>query len=79
MHMRLYEARKKAKLTQLDMGMCIGVTAQQYGKRERGEMSITLEEAKKFSDALKKPTSEIFPEYFFTVYVPKMHNPKQPS
>ncbi|PLS36826.1 XRE family transcriptional regulator [Carnobacterium maltaromaticum] len=73
MHMKLYEARKKSKLTQNDMGITIGVTAQQYGKRERGEMSITLEEAKMISDKLKKPTSEVFPEYFFTTFVPKMH------
>lgn len=78
MHIKLYEARKKANLTQTDMGSVIGVTAQQYGKRERADMPITLEEAKAFSDALQKPTSEVFPEYFFTAFVPKMHKPKQP-
>jgi len=77
--MNLYEARKKAKFTQFDMGKVIGVTAQQYGKRERAEMSITLEEAKLLSDALKKPTSEVFPEYFFTTFVPKMQKNKQPA
>lgn len=77
MHMNLYETRKKAQLTQTDMGKVIGVTAQQYGKRERGLMSITLEEAKEFSNKLNRPTSELFPEYFFTVIVPKMHNKKE--
>lgn len=73
MHMNLYQARKHKKMTQTDLGKVIGVTAQQYGKRERGEMSITLEEASEFSNALNKPISELFPEYFFTVVVPKMH------
>lgn len=79
MHMNLYEARKKANFTQSDMGKVIGVTAQQYGKRERSKMPITLEEAKALSDALKKPTSEVFPEYFFTTCVPKMHKEEQPA
>lgn len=73
MHMNLYKARKDAKLTQSDLGEVIGVTAQQYGKRERGLMSITLEEASKISKKLGMPISDLFPEYFFTFYVPKMH------
>lgn len=77
MHMNLYRARKEAQLTQTDMGQFIGVTAQQYGKRERGLMSITLDEAKEFSEQLETPISELFPEYFFTVFVPKMHKNEQ--
>ncbi|MGH1816634.1 helix-turn-helix transcriptional regulator [Enterococcus casseliflavus] len=73
MHMRLYKERKDANLTQSEMGAVIGVTAQQYGKRELGKMSITLEEASAFAKKLNIPTSELFPEYFFTVTVPKMH------
>lgn len=71
--MNLYKARKEADLTQQELGNVIGVTAQQYGKRERGLMSISLEEASMFSDALAIPIIELFPEYFFKVVVPKMH------
>ncbi|MGK9308845.1 helix-turn-helix transcriptional regulator [Melissococcus plutonius] len=73
MHLNLYKARKEANLTQGELGKIIGVTAQQYGKRERGIMAITLEEASKLSKKLKIPISELFPEYFFINIVPKMH------
>lgn len=77
MHMNLYKARKDAELNQAELGEVIGVTAQQYGKRERGLMAITLEEASKFSVKLNIPISELFPEYFFTVFVPKMHKEEE--
>lgn len=71
--MNLYEARKTAGFNQAELGKTINVTAQQYGKRERGEMSITLDEASKFAKKLCKSVPDLFPEYFFTVTVPKMH------
>ncbi|MCV2505678.1 helix-turn-helix transcriptional regulator [Melissococcus plutonius] len=73
MHLNLYKARKEANLTQSELGKTIGVTAQQYGKRERGIMAITLKEASELSKKLKMPISELFPEYFFIKIVPKMH------
>lgn len=73
MHIKLFEARKVAKLTQEQMAKSIGVSTQQYGKRERGIVSISLDEASEFSKVLDRPISELFPEYFFTVNVPKMH------
>lgn len=76
MHMNLYQARKMAKINQTEMGKSIGVSAQQYSKRERGVVSITLEEAAILSEKLNKPMSEVFPEYFFKVDVPKMHKVK---
>lgn len=77
MHMRLYKERKDANLNQSEMGAVIGVTAQQYGKRELGKMSITLDEARMFAEKLNISTSELFPEYFFTVTVPKMHKEQE--
>lgn len=77
MHINLYKARKDAELNQTEMGEVIGVTAQQYGKRERAMMAITLDEASKFSKKLDTPISELFPEYFFTVVVPKMHKEEE--
>ncbi|MFQ3904494.1 helix-turn-helix transcriptional regulator [Staphylococcus sp. 50Mo3-1] len=74
MHKDLYSFRKGAKKTQEYMGELIGVTGQQYGKRERGEMSIDLDEALTFSKNLEVPIHILFPEYFFEQKVPKMHN-----
>lgn len=73
MHMHLYEARKQKGLTQEDMAKAIGVTSQQYGKREREKVSISLEEAYIFSEMLGVPIEDLFPKYFFNVDVPKMH------
>ncbi|QHW38090.1 helix-turn-helix transcriptional regulator [Staphylococcus ursi] len=73
MHKDLYSFRKKAKKTQNFMGNLIGVSGQQYGKRERGEIAIDLDEALVFSEALNVPIQDLFPEYFFIPDVPKMH------
>lgn len=74
MHKDLYSYRKSAKKNQDFMGDLIGVSGQQYGKRERGEIPISLDEAMIFSRALDIPIQELFPEYFFVNKVPKMHN-----
>lgn len=73
MHKDLYSSRKAAKKNQDFMGSLIGVSGQQYGKRERGEIPINLDEAMIFSKALETPIQELFPEYFFIERVPKMH------
>lgn len=73
MHKDLYSSRKAAKKNQDFMGSLIGVSGQQYGKRERGEIPINLDEAMIFSKALETPIQELFPEYFFIEQVPKMH------
>lgn len=77
MHIYLYSARKQAKLNQSQLGEAIGVTAQQYSKRELGEMSITLDEAELLSKKIGKPITELFPEYFFNINVPKMHKKQE--
>ncbi|WP_256625385.1 helix-turn-helix transcriptional regulator [Staphylococcus argenteus] len=79
MHKDLYSFRKAAKKNQDFMGGLIGVSGQQYGKRERGEIPINLDEAMIFSKALEKPIQELFPEYFFIERVPKMHERKVTS
>ncbi|HHW9689901.1 TPA: helix-turn-helix transcriptional regulator [Staphylococcus aureus] len=71
MHKDLYSSRKAAKKNQDFMGSLIGVSGQQYGKRERGEIPINLDEAMIFSKALETPIQELFPEYFFIERVPK--------
>lgn len=77
MHKDLYSSRKTAKKNQDYMGNLIGVSGQQYGKRERGEIPISLDEAMVFSKALEIPIQELFPEYFFIKEVPKMHKEQQ--
>ncbi|MBA8773095.1 helix-turn-helix domain-containing protein [Staphylococcus schleiferi subsp. coagulans] len=77
MHKDLYSFRKSAKKNQEFMGTLIGVSGQQYGKRERGEIPISLDEAMAFSKELDVPIQELFPEYFFIKHVPKMH--KEPN
>ncbi|PTJ09063.1 helix-turn-helix transcriptional regulator [Staphylococcus simulans] len=77
MHKDLYSSRKTAKKNQDYMGNLIGVSGQQYGKRERGEIPISLDEAMVFSKALEIPIQELFPEYFFIKEVPKMHKERQ--
>lgn len=76
MHMSLYSIRKSKEINQDEMARVIGVSTQQYGKRERGLISITLEEAHLFSQKLDTPIEDLFPEYFFNVDVPKMHKNK---
>lgn len=73
MHANLYKFRKEANLSQSDLGKVIGVSASQYSQRERGKISITLDEAEKISKTLNKSIVEVFPEYFYTASVPKMH------
>lgn len=79
MHKDLYSFRKAAKKNQDYMGNLIGVSGQQYGKRERGEIPISLDEAMVFSKALQIPIQELFPEYFFIKQVPKMHKEPNPT
>lgn len=64
MHKDLYSFRKAVKKNQDYMGNLIGVSGQQYGKRERGEIPISLDEAMVFSKTLQIPIQELFPEYF---------------
>lgn len=73
MHKELYSFRKEAKKTQTYMGELIGVSGQQYGKRERGILPINLDEAEIFSEDLKITIQMLFPKYFFKSNVPKMH------
>lgn len=55
------------------MAALIGVSGQQYSKRECGILPINLNEAEIFSEDLKVPIQILFPKYFFKTDVPKMH------
>lgn len=79
MHKTLYALRKEQRKTQNEMAKNLKISTKQYGKKERGEASFTLEEAETISRFLNTPTNEVFPEYFFTAIVPKMHKKKEVS
>lgn len=76
MHMELYRVRKDKGFNQSELAEALGVSTQQYGKRERGIISIDLDEALVLSKKLDTPIDKLFPEYFFNVNVPKMHKNK---
>ena len=61
---KIYIALEKRRKEPRLYGSLIGVSGQQYGKRERGEIPINLDEAMIFSKALETPIQELFPEYF---------------
>lgn len=44
MQVKLYEARKNAKLTQDSVSEALGISRVSYGKKERGEVPFTLDE-----------------------------------
>lgn len=73
MHKNLWAIRKELKVTQSDIAKELGISMKQYGEKERGTVSFTLDEAEKMSRIMNVPIDKIFPEYFFTEGVPKMH------
>lgn len=65
MHKDLWNARREHNKTQVDVANYLGISPKQYGEKERGKASFTLEEAEKISTFIHVPITEIFPEYFF--------------
>lgn len=65
MHKDLYSSRKAAKKNQDFMGSLIGVSGQQYGKRERGEIPINLDEAMIFLRLSK----HLYKNYFQNIFL----------
>ncbi len=65
MHEDLYSSRKAAKKNQDFMGSLIGVSGQQYGKRERGEIPINLDEAMIFLRLSK----HLYKNYFQNIFL----------
>ena len=64
MHKDLYSFRKAAKKNQDFMGSLIGVSGQQYGKRERGEIPINLDEAMIFL----RHSKHLYKNYFQNIF-----------
>nr|DAT02814.1 MAG TPA: Helix-turn-helix XRE-family like protein [Caudoviricetes sp.] len=57
---KLYELRKNAGLNQADLAKKIGISANQYGKKERGQQEFTQDEMFLLSNFFKKPIGDIF-------------------
>ncbi|QEA54203.1 helix-turn-helix transcriptional regulator [Loigolactobacillus coryniformis] len=79
MHKNLREARKTRNKTQYDVAGVIGLSPKQYGMKERGQVSFDLDEAEKVALYLDTPIDVLFPEYFFSSKVPKMHKEAEAS
>jgi transcriptional regulator with XRE-family HTH domain len=73
MHRDLWAIRKSKGKTQSDVAAFLGISERQYGAKERGKASLTLDEAQLVAKFLETPIDKLFPEYFFSRHVPKMH------
>ena len=60
MQIKLYELRKNADLTQIQLADKLGISANQYGKKERGQQEFTQDEMFLLSKLFNKSISDIF-------------------
>ncbi|MCW0993111.1 helix-turn-helix transcriptional regulator [Streptococcus anginosus] len=60
MQIKLYELRKNAGLNQVDLAKKLGISANQYGKKERGQQEFTQDEMFLLSNFFEKPIGDIF-------------------
>ena len=60
MQIKLYEARKQAKLSQEEVADYLGISRVAYGKKERGQAPFQLEEMFALGTLLEKGLEEIF-------------------
>lgn len=60
MQMKLYELRKKSKLSQKEVADFLGITRISYGQKERGTSQFQQDEMFKLANMFRKPISEIF-------------------
>ncbi len=60
MQILLYELRKKSKLTQKEMADELGISRQNYGKKERSELPFDQDEMFRISEYFNKDIDEIF-------------------
>ena len=60
MQIKLYEARKQAKLSQQEVADILGISRNSYGQKERGDVSFNLEEMFALSDLLNTSLDDLF-------------------
>ena len=57
---KLYDARKRAKLSQQEVADVLGISRNSYGQKERGDVSFNLEEMFALSDLLNASLDDLF-------------------
>ena len=60
MEMKLYEARKQAKLPQQEVADILGISINSYGQKERGDVPFNLEEKFALSGLLNTSLDDLF-------------------
>ena len=60
MQMKLYDARKRAKLSQQEVADILGISRNSYGQKERGDVSFKLEEMFTLSGLLDTSLDDLF-------------------
>ena len=60
MQIKLYEARKRAKLSQQEVADILGISRNSYGQKERDDVSFNLEEMFTLSELLNMSLDDLF-------------------
>ena len=60
MQIKLYEARKRAKLSQQDVADALGISRNSYGQKERGYVPFNLVEMFALSELLDSSLDNLF-------------------
>ena len=57
---KLYDARKRAKLSQQEVADVLGISRNSYGQKERGDVPFNLEEMFALSELLNTSLDDLF-------------------
>ena len=60
MQIKLYDARKQAKLSQQEVADVLGISRNSYGQKERGDVPFNLEEMFALSKLLNASLDDLF-------------------
>ena len=60
MQIKLYEARKQAKLSQQEVADILGISRNSYGQKERDDVSFNLDEMFTLSELLNMSLDDLF-------------------
>ena len=60
MQIKLYQARKEAKLSQQEVADILGISRNSYGQKERDDVSFNLEEMFALSELLNISLDDLF-------------------
>lgn len=60
MQIKLYAARKRAKLSQQEVADILGISRNSYGQKERGDVPFNLEEMFALSELLDSSLDDLF-------------------